>query len=76
MAKLTKSTRRKLENIEVVGDIYHRLHHLPDEIDWREKGFETPVFNQKDCGSCYAFSIANVLAAQIFKQTKKLVPLR
>lgn len=76
MVKLTKSSRRKLDNMEVVGDFYHRIHHLPDEIDWREKGFETPAFNQKDCGSCYAFSIANVLAAQIFKQTNKLVPLR
>lgn len=62
--------------MEVVGDIYHRIHHLPEELDWREKGFETPVYNQKDCGSCYAFSIANVLQAQIFKQTNKLVPLR
>lgn len=76
MVKLTKSTRRKLDDMEVVGDIYERLHHLPEEIDWREKGFDTPPFNQKDCGSCYAFSIANALAAQIFKQTNKLVPLR
>lgn len=76
MVKLTKSTRRKLEDMEVVGDFYHKFHHLPEEIDWRKKGFETPAYNQKDCGSCYAFSIATVLQAQVFKLTDKLVPLR
>lgn len=62
--------------MEVVGDFYHKIHNLPEELDWREKGFKTPVYNQRDCGSCYAFSIANVLQAQIFKQTEKLLPLR
>ncbi|GJQ65735.1 hypothetical protein Trydic_g11920 [Trypoxylus dichotomus] len=74
MAKLTKSYHRKIDT-EIVGDIYEHFHHLPEEIDWRDKGFHTPIYNQKDCGSCYAFSIATVLQAQIFKQTNKLVPL-
>lgn len=77
MVKLTKSKHRKIANPdEVVGDFYHKLHHLPEEINWIDKGFHTPVYNQKDCGSCYAFSIASVIQAQVFKQTNKLVPLR
>ncbi|KAF2905599.1 hypothetical protein ILUMI_00576 [Ignelater luminosus] len=75
MTKLTQSQRRKLEDPEVVGDFYERYHQLPEEVDWREKGFETPIYNQKDCGSCYAFSVALALQAQVYKQTGKLVPL-
>ncbi|XP_022915428.1 cathepsin 8 [Onthophagus taurus] len=74
MIKLTQSSHRKID-VEMVGDIFEKINHLPDEIDWRKEGFTTPVFNQKDCGSCYAFSIACVLQAQIFKNTNKLVPL-
>ncbi|XP_044257437.1 procathepsin L isoform X1 [Tribolium madens] len=74
MAKLTKSTHRKVDP-EVVGDLFELFHHIPEEVNWIERGFETPSYNQKDCGSCYAFSIASVLQAQIFKQTEKLVPL-
>lgn len=75
MAKLTKSHHRKIDT-EMVGDFYEKLHHLPDELDWRNEGFHTPTYNQKDCGSCYAFSVAGVLQAQVFKETSKLVPLR
>lgn len=75
MAKLTKSYHRKIDT-EMVGDMYEKYHNLPDEVDWRNKGFTTPVYNQRDCGSCYAFSIATVIQAQIFKETNKLVPLR
>lgn len=76
MAKLTKSTKRKASDPEVVGSFFERMHNLPNQIDWRDEGFEMPVYNQKDCGSCYAFSVALTLQAQIFKQTNTLVPLR
>ncbi|XP_017772618.1 PREDICTED: cathepsin L1-like [Nicrophorus vespilloides] len=75
MVKLTHSRHRKTPDPEIVGDFYHYLHSIPEELDWRKKGFITPVYNQRDCGSCYAFSIALVLQAQIFKQTHRLVPL-
>ncbi|KAH1023460.1 hypothetical protein HUJ04_012660 [Dendroctonus ponderosae] len=74
MVKLTQSRHRKVD-ADVVGDFYHQFHHIPEEVNWIDKGFVTPTYNQKTCGSCYAFSIAGVLQGQVFKQTKKLVPL-
>ncbi|KAJ8918775.1 hypothetical protein NQ315_015095 [Exocentrus adspersus] len=74
MVKLTASPHRKVDP-ETVGDFYERIHHLPEEINWIERGFKTPTYNQKDCGSCYAFSIVGAIQGQLFRKTEKLVPL-
>lgn len=49
--------------------------YIPDSLDWRELGFKMTPLNQKTCGSCYAFSVATSIEAQVFRRTGKVVGL-
>jgi len=54
---------------------HQHVKNAPAKVDWRNKGAVTPIKNQQQCGSCWAFSTTGSTEGAFAIATGKLISL-
>lgn len=65
------------KSVRTAPQIYtdNEVESLPAEVDWTKKGVVAPIKNQKNCGSCWAFSAVSSMESAHALATGHLVEL-
>lgn len=78
-SKILKTRARNNPNLRRNRNVDYtlagRVRDAPDSIDWTKQGAVTPVKDQQQCGSCWAFSTTGSVEGAYYLATKHLVSL-